>query len=88
MYYIYVIESKSNGDLYKGFTRDINRRVKEHNSGITESTKTGIPWRLVYCEVMINKEDAIKREKYLKSGWGRKYLGKILKNYFENKDRV
>ena len=38
---------------------------------------------LVYCEVFLNKKDAIEREKYLKSGWGRKFLKEVLKNYFE-----
>ncbi|MFA5871912.1 MAG: GIY-YIG nuclease family protein [Parcubacteria group bacterium] len=67
MYYVYVIESIKNGDLYKGFTVNINKRLIEHNSGLTESTRKYRPWKLVYCEILICKEDAVKREKYLKS---------------------
>jgi putative endonuclease len=85
MFYVYVIESQKTLDLYKGFTVDVNKRLKEHNKGVTKSTKNGIPWKLIYCEVFKNKQDAIEREKYLKSGWGRKYLEKVLKNYFKRK---
>lgn len=83
MYYVYVIESQRNFDLYKGFTKDVSKRLKEHNAGVTYATKEGGPWKLVYCEIFLNKKDAIEREKYLKSGWGRKFLKEVLKNYFE-----
>lgn len=59
MYYVYVLENQLNKDLYKGFTRDINKRLREHSSGLTESTKKYRPWKLVYCEIFINKNDAI-----------------------------
>lgn len=85
MYYVYVIESQKNGDLYKGFTKDINKRLKEHNSGFNFSTKNDKPWKLIYCEIFLNKQDAINREKYLKGSWGRKFLKEVLKNYFKNK---
>jgi putative endonuclease len=85
MYYVYILESLKNGDLYKGFTSDINRRLEEHNSGVTESTKNKGPWKLVYCEIFLNKYDAINREKYLKGGWGRKFLQEVLKNYLKDK---
>jgi putative endonuclease len=83
MYYVYVIESQENRDLYKGFTTDVNKRLKEHNNGQTPSTRSAVPWRLVYCEVFLDKMDAMEREKYLKSGWGREHLKKVLKNYFD-----
>ncbi len=83
MYCIYVIESQKNFDLYKGFTKDIRKRHKEHNDGLVKSTKNYRPWKLVYCEILLNKEDAINRERYLKSSWGRKFLKEILKNYFK-----
>ncbi len=85
MYYVYVIESQKNGDLYKGFTTDINSRLKQHNSGQTESTKLYAPWKLVYCEIFLHKQDAINREKYLKGSWGRKFLKQIIKNYLKSK---
>lgn len=85
MYYVYVLESQKNGYLYKGFCRNINKRLEQHNTGQTQSTKNGIPWKLVYCEIFLNKEDALDREKYLKTGWGRNFLKKALKNYFNKK---
>ena len=44
MYYVYVIESQRNFDLYKGFTKDVSKRLKEHNAGVTYATKEGGPW--------------------------------------------
>jgi putative endonuclease len=85
MYYVYVLENLGNSDLYKGFTNNIGKRIKEYNSGMVESTRTNRPWKLVYCEVFVDKQDAISREKYLKSGWGRKFLKEVLENYFRNK---
>ena len=87
MYYVYVIENGDDERLYKGFTRDIKKRLKQHNNGLTQSTKSVSHWKLVYCEVYLNKDDALQREKYLKSGWGRRYLRKVLKNYFRNRYR-
>jgi putative endonuclease len=85
MYYVYVIESQKNLDLYKGFTLDINNRIKQHNSGLVTATKNFRPWRLVYCEVFLHKQDAIDREKYLKGSWGRKFLKEVIKNYLKNR---
>jgi putative endonuclease len=85
MYYVYVIESQKNFDLYKGFTIDVSNRLKEHNAGLTSSTKNFRPWKLVYCEIFLNKQDAVEREKYLKGSWRRKFLKDVIKNYLKNK---
>lgn len=85
MYYVYVIESQKTKHLYKGFCRDVEKRLQEHNAGNTYSTKNGVPWELIYCELFVCKEDAIAREKYLKTGWGRNFLKDVLKNYFKNR---
>ena len=74
MFYVYVIKSEMDGRLYKGFTANLDQRIKEHNSGKTKSTKAYIPWKLVYFEEFLKREDAIKREKYFKSGSGREFL--------------
>lgn len=81
MYYVYVLQSKKDGMQYTGFTDDLSRRLFEHNQGLQESTKHRLPFELIYFEWCINKEDALKREKYLKSGWGKKYLKLRLKNF-------
>jgi putative endonuclease len=77
MYIVYVVRSKVGNRLYVGFTENIERRVKEPNSGKTKSTKGYIPWNLVYTEEVNDRKSARKREKYLKSGCGKEYL-KIL----------
>jgi putative endonuclease len=67
MFYIYVIESLKNGNIYIGFTCDLKKRLVEHNRGLTKSTKPYIPWKLIYCEACLNKKDAERREYYLKT---------------------
>lgn len=79
MYYTYVLRSKIDNFLYIGWTDDLRNRLKQHNLGKVESTSTRLPFELVYYEACVQKESAIKREKQLKSGYGRKYLKDRLK---------
>lgn len=74
MYIVYVIQSVE-GFKYTGMTEDIENRLLEHNSKSKSFwTKRGADWKLVYSEMFENKTDALKREKWLKSGHGRDYL--------------
>ena len=66
MFYIYVLLSKINNDLYIGYSEDIKRRFAQHNSGEVKATKANKPWKLVYYEAYDNKYDATKRERQLK----------------------
>ena len=77
-YFVYVLKSEIDGRLYKGQTTDLEKRVKEHNSGKTKSTKGYVPWKLVYFEKFNLIEKALIREKYFKTGSGREFLNKIL----------
>ena len=77
MYFVYVLRSLKDGRLYKGLTSDLERRVKEHNSGQAKSTKGFLPWELFHVEEFETREEARKREKYLKSGQGRDFLKTI-----------
>jgi len=81
MWYVYVLQNKK-GAWYIGSTRDLRKRILRHNSGNNKSTKHGIPWKLIYYEAGLDKEDARAREKYLKSGMGRRYLKNRLKFFF------
>lgn len=81
MYYIYVLESMRDGKFYTGYTSDLKRRIVEHNNQSEFSTKARTPFKLIYYEACLSKEDAIAREKYLKSGMGKRYLRNRLKNY-------
>ena len=81
MWYVYVLQNNK-GKWYIGSTNDLRKRILRHNSGKNKSTKYGIPWKLIYYEACLNKEDVRAREKYLKSGMGRRYLKNRLKFFF------
>lgn len=74
LYYTYVLRSKKDGRLYIGYTFNLEQRLKLHNSGNVESTKNRQPLELIYYEACLDKDQAMKREKYFKTGFGRKYL--------------
>ena len=84
MYYVYVLLSESDGKFYTGSTGNLKERVEEHNRGYARSTKNRRPFKLIYYEACLNKEDALQREKYLKSGMGKKYLKNRLKHYLSD----
>jgi putative endonuclease len=74
MYYVYVLKSDLDGSYYKGYTQNLELRLKEHNSGKSSYTARKIPWKLVYSEEVRTLEEAIAREKYFKSAAGRRFL--------------
>jgi len=82
MWYVYLLTSKKNGKWYIGSTHDLQKRILRHNAGQNKSTKSGVPWKLIYCEISLNQRDIRAREKYLKSGMGRRYLKNRLKFFF------
>lgn len=73
-YYTYVLESKKDNKLYIGWTNNLEKRLKDHNNKKVDSTKNRIPLNLIYFEACLSKQEAIKREKYFKTGFGRRYL--------------
>ncbi len=74
MFTVYSLKSEKDGRIYVGFTEDLTRRLKEHNSGKTRSTKGWVPWKVVYTEAVDSREKARAREIYLKSGIGKEFL--------------
>jgi len=81
-YYIYILQSQKDKSLYIGYTSNLRKRLKDHNNGKNKATRLSRPYKLVYYEAFLNKIDAKKREKYLKSGWGwRSIKKKLLANY-------
>jgi len=80
MIFVYAIFSLKNKRIYVGQTINIVKRLKEHNSGQTISTKPYIPWALFYQEQFDNRIDARKREIYLKHGIGKEKLKLLLQN--------
>ena len=73
-FFVYILRSQKDGHLYIGMTHDLNTRVKAHNSGKVRSTKGRRPLTLVYQEAYEHKSEALKRERFLKSGQGRAFL--------------
>jgi len=76
MYFVYILRSKKDNKHYTGITNNLERRLKEHNHGknSTLSTKNRGPFELIYYEIVKNRMVAREREKYFKSGVGRRYL--------------
>ncbi len=66
MYFFYILKSKKSNKLYFGYTEDLKKRFYEHNKGLSKSTKPYIPWKIVYYEAYLSKDEAIKREHNLK----------------------
>lgn len=82
MFYVYILESKIKLSLYTGYTENLKRRLDEHNKGLNRSTKNDLPWRLIYYEACINKNDAMRREGYLKTTQRHRLMKRRLKEYF------
>ncbi len=82
-WYTYVLLSLRDGKFYIGCTNSLKKRLLEHNKGKVFATKYRRPLKLIYCEICLNKLDAIKREKYFKTGFGRRFLKNRLENYFQ-----
>jgi putative endonuclease len=80
IYFTYVLVSEMDKSWYIGYSSNLEKRLIDHNSGKTITTNRKKPWKILYYEASFNKEDAIAREKYLKSGMGRRYLKNRLKN--------
>ncbi|MDD5010942.1 MAG: GIY-YIG nuclease family protein [Phycisphaerae bacterium] len=82
-YYVYVLQSEKDRSFYIGLTSDIQKRLKEHTSGEVSTTKSRRPLKLVYWEGCLNQKDAARREKYLKTTWGKRYIKNRLENYLQ-----
>jgi len=82
VHYTYLLQSIKDKDFYTGCTKNLKLRFEQHNKGVVESTRDRGPFNLVYHEACLHQDDAFRREKYLKSNFGKKYLKSRLKSYF------
>jgi putative endonuclease len=80
---VYVLRSDSDAGFYIGFSTDLKRRLAEHGRGASFATKSRGPWQLIYYEAYTEREDAEGREKFLKSGGGRRFLRAQLRHYLQ-----
>ncbi len=86
MFFVYVLHSKKDNKLYIGYSSNLKERLKTHIDGRVISTKNRRPLILIYYEAYIHIQDAKKREDFLKSGSGHRFLKNQLNNYFIYKD--
>lgn len=80
-FYTYVLQSLKDRNFYVGYTNNLVKRIAEHNKGKVPSTKNRVPLRLIYWEGCLNQKDATRREKYLKTAWGKRFIKNRLKSY-------
>jgi len=80
MFYTYVLKSEKDKKLYIGFSKDLRKRHDEHNNGLVSATKSRLPLILIYYEACTGKKAALEREKYFKTGFGRRFLKNRLKS--------
>jgi putative endonuclease len=83
MHYVYVLHSTSDNGFYIGYSANLRRRLNEHKNGISFATSYRGPWKLIYYEAYLEQADAIGREKFLKSGSGRRFLKAQLTHYLK-----
>ena len=76
---VYVLLSLKDAKFYTGYTTDLPARLKDHNEGRTTSTAKRRPFRLVFSEFYLSKEDALRRERYFKTTAGKRVLRLMLK---------
>ena len=81
MFYTYIIKSEKSGRLYTGFTSDLRKRLSRHYSNESGYTKKRGPYKLIYYEACLNRKDAWAREKYLKTGMGKRFVTNRLKHF-------
>ncbi|MEK7553648.1 MAG: GIY-YIG nuclease family protein [Patescibacteria group bacterium] len=82
MFYIYIIKSLKTKKYYIGSSSNIEKRLKQHNSYRVKSTKSFVPWELIYTESFTNRNIAVKREQQLKNWKSREAIEKLIKKHF------
>ena len=73
MWIVYIIKSEE-GLIYTGITKNLEKRLREHNSGRSYYTKRGSNWKIIYTESYDSSNEARKREKYFKNNAGKEWL--------------
>ncbi len=83
MFYIYILQLNNN-QLYTVFTNNLKRRITEHKSGNVKFTSQRLPIKLIHYEAYILKSDAERRERYLKTTEGKRFLHQQIKDYLKS----
>jgi putative endonuclease len=83
MHYTYLLLSKRDYRFYTGCTHDLRKRVVAHNRSRVRSTTAREPLELIYYEACLNRDDALRRERFLKTGKGKRFLKNRLAAFLE-----
>jgi len=86
MYYVYVLRSKKDNKLYTGCTSNLQKRFKRHNDNLIPAPKGRGPFELIYYEACVNKYDSFDRERYLKTGMGKRFIKNRIKRFLSLTD--
>lgn len=86
MYYVYVLISQKDGQFYVGYTANLKRRLDSHKKGKVESTKHRRPLELVYYEACVHQKDALHRERYLKTTYGKRYIRNRIRHCLQQRE--
>jgi len=78
IFFVYAIKSINRNYIYVGLTNNPDRRLNQHNKGLSKTTKPYAPFERMYLEKVGTREQARSREKYLKSGAGKEFLKSLL----------
>jgi putative endonuclease len=77
MFHVYVLRSEKTGRRYVGSSQNIESRLNEHNRGQSLATKHGVPWKLIHHEEFPTRAEAVRLERFYKTGKGRDFLDKL-----------
>ncbi len=77
MFYVYVLRSSKTGRRYVGSCENVQDRLRQHNAAESKATRHGIPWILVHSESFSNRAEAVRKERYYKTGHGRDELDRL-----------
>jgi putative endonuclease len=83
VFYVYVLRSESDSGFYIGFSTNLRARLRQHQNGESFATSHRGPWKLIYYEAYKERQEAEGREKFLKSGAGRRFLRAQLRHYLK-----
>ena len=81
MFFTYILQSQQDKSFYIGYSSNLEKRLREHNEGLSKYTKRKIPWKMVYFEVFETKSEAIKREVFLKKQKSVVFLKKLIEGF-------
>ena len=88
MFYVYILKSEKDSKLYTGRTDNLQQRLIKHNAGKVFSTKSRRPFQCIYAEICLHEKDAIQREKYMKTGTGKRFIKQRLNHYFQSLSKL